>query len=88
MHPKRGELFDRFFPADVESMGRAVLTKQCWTDDECMASSPKSSADRLHAFGQADWSVFTVIGYPMVDYVIGQKGFRLMRNFVRNESNM
>ena len=27
MHPKRGELFDRFFPADVESMGRAMLTE-------------------------------------------------------------
>ena len=53
MHPKRGELFDRFFPADVESMGGAMLTKLCWTDDERMASSPKHSADPLHAFGQA-----------------------------------
>ena len=55
MHPKRGELFDRFFPADVESVGSAMLTKLCRTDDKCMASPPKHSADRLHTFGQAGW---------------------------------
>ena len=53
MHPKRGKLFDRFFPADVESVGRTLLAQLCRTDDERSASSSKNSADPLHAFGQA-----------------------------------
>jgi hypothetical protein len=53
MHPKRGKLFDRFFPTDMESVGRAMLTELCRTDDERIASSPKSLADILDVFGQA-----------------------------------
>ena len=53
MHPKRGKLFDRFFPADAESVGCATLTQLCRADDERSASSPKHQADPLHAFGQA-----------------------------------
>jgi hypothetical protein len=53
MHPKRGKLFDRFFPADVESMGRSLPAQLCRTDDECIASSLESLTDLLHAFGQA-----------------------------------
>ena len=53
MHPKRGELFDLFFPADMESMGRARLTELCRANDERIASFPKNSADPIHAFGQA-----------------------------------
>ena len=50
MHPKRGKLFNRFFPADVESMGSSKLTELGWADDERMASFPKNSADPLQAF--------------------------------------
>jgi hypothetical protein len=53
MHPKRGKLFDWFFPADLESVGGAILTELCRTDDERSASSMKTSADPFHAFGQA-----------------------------------
>ena len=42
MHPKRRELFDRFFPADVESVGRAMLTKLCRANDERSAASPEA----------------------------------------------
>ncbi len=41
MHPKRGELFDRFLPADVESVGRTILTELCRTDDERMCLLPE-----------------------------------------------
>ena len=56
MHPIRGELFDRFFPADVESMGRAMLTNLRRTDDvaalikarrEALGLSQQALADRL-----------------------------------------
>ena len=53
MHPKRGKLFDRFFPADVESMGRSLPAQLCRTDDERSASSLENSTDPLHAFSQA-----------------------------------
>ena len=55
MHSKRGELFDRFFPTDAESVGRPLPAQLCRTDDECIASSPKNAADPLHTFGQAGW---------------------------------
>ena len=42
MHPKRGKLFDWFFPADVESVGGTILTELCRTDDKCTASSMKT----------------------------------------------
>ena len=50
MHPKRGKLFDRFFPADVESMGSSKLAELGWADDERMASFQKNSADPLQMF--------------------------------------
>ena len=42
MHPKRGKLFDWFFPADLESMRGAILTELCRTDDEGMPPSMKN----------------------------------------------
>ena len=50
MHPKRGKLFDRFFPTDVESMESSKLAELGWADDERMASFQKNSADPLQTF--------------------------------------
>src|SRR4029078_13486486 len=88
MHPKRGKLLDWFFPADLESVGGAILTELCRTDDKCSASSMKTSTDPLHAFGQACRQVSAVIGHPVVDHVIGMRGFPIVRPFVRNELNV
>ena len=87
MHPKRGELFDRFFPADMESMGGAMLTKLCRTDDERIASSPKHSADLLQVCSQTGQAVSSVIGHPVIDHIIWVRGFPIVRSFARNESN-
>ena len=53
MHPKRGKLFNQLVPKNVESVGCAVLTELCRTDDKRMASCSKNLADPLQTFGQA-----------------------------------
>ena len=82
MHQKGGELFDRFFPADVESMELAMLTELFRADDERIASSPENSADPIHAFGQADRYVTTVIAHPVIDQVIRVSGFPIVQPIV------
>jgi hypothetical protein len=82
MHPKRGKLFNRFFPGDVESVGRAILTELCRTDDKRMASFSKNFADPHHTFGQARRSISAVIVHPVVDHIIGVRGFPIVRPFV------
>jgi len=82
MHPKRWKLFDWLFPADLESVGGTILTELCRTDDERSAFSMQTSADLLHAFGQARREVPTVIGHPVIDHVIGMRRFSTVRFFV------
>src|SRR5262249_14512071 len=55
VHSKRGKLTNRYIPADVKSVRCTILTNLCRTDDERIASSPKNSTDRLHAFDEAGW---------------------------------
>src|SRR5205085_4845226 len=48
----------------------------------------KTSADPVHAFGQGLLWVSVAVGHPVVDYVIGVRGFPTVRPFMRNEPNV
>lgn len=70
MHPKRGKLFNRFLPANLESMGRTLPAELCRTNDERMASASKDSADPLQPFSHVARQISAVVGRPVVDHVI------------------
>ena len=88
MHSKSGELLNRFFPADMESVGRTLPAQLCRTDNERIAPSPENSADPLHTFGQPGRLVSAVIGHPVVDQVIGVRGFPIVLSFGWNKLNV
>ena len=52
MHPKRGELFNRFFPAHVESVDCTHLPELRWADNKRMASFSKHTVDPHQALSQ------------------------------------